>query len=626
MKKYFYVFLALICTTAIFSCKKALELTETAEKVQAEDAGNVVTIHAGFSEETKTSYAGEVTFSWTIGDKIGVWTTNDTDYEKVIFTAQATGPSVDFTGTLSDGYHLVANGKAFYPDGDAVARNNFVSTFDGTDYTVTLGGTVDVDLENPMAIIPLVGNNDGTGNYSFKTATGILKVTFENLQAATSYVTVFYEDGSTALNGTYTLENDEVKLANATKPYLLKYLKVNNISEGSTGVFYFPLPTGTLPENLWFSTLNSAYGYLTYKKATKVIPITRNRITNISVTIDGGSEWEYLGVGYYLDNYLFGEIGGGKQGYYVPVDIQRKKSNTNHFRVSRPYQTAWAEFGVTEGSNLSNYITLEVKRGEDMELGITGHRVTVTNENLVFFYGEDNASNAVGAATSEHNSRLIHPNWTGEDSESYYLNSKVVSYQDDGVTPKLIQLAPEFDLEGTSGTRKWFDDKNDAVYIVFPGCNPALAVIGNYNIDGNNKFTLKIEESDDITKGNIMITKYTNTNSNFNDGYGNSVNHVDGRLYGMFADGKMVFPRGQKFADYNTTNNTFWTIFEGTSGAHNETITFTLQFKNNADMGKVFTRSRIGLSFGTESALLSGTETESNQYFSSGDGKYIKKY
>ena len=626
MKKYFYVFLALICTTAIFSCKKALELTETAEKVQAENAGNVVTIHAGFSEETKTSYAGEVTFSWTIGDKIGVWTTNDTDYEKVIFTAQATGPSVDFTGTLSDGYHLVANGKAFYPDGDAVARNNFVSTFDGTDYTVTLGGTVDVDLENPMAIIPLVGNNDGTGNYSFKTATGILKVTFENLQAATSYVTVFYEDGSTALNGTYTLENDEVKLANATKPYLLKYLKVNNISEGSTGVFYFPLPTGTLPENLWFSTLNSAYGYLTYKKATKVIPITRNRITNISVTIDGGSEWEYLGVGYYLDNYLFGEIGGGKQGYYVPVDIQRKKSNTNHFRVSRPYQTAWAEFGVTEGSNLSNYITLEVKRGEDMELGITGHRVTVTNENLVFFYGEDNASNAVGAATSEHNSRLIHPNWTGEDSESYYLNSKVVSYQDDGVTPKLIQLAPEFDLEGTSGTRKWFDDKNDAVYIVFPGCNPALAVIGNYNIDGNNKFTLKIEESDDITKGNIMITKYTNTNSNFNDGYGNSVNHVDGRLYGMFADGKMVFPRGQKFADYNTTNNTFWTIFEGTSGAHNETITFTLQFKNNADMGKVFTRSRIGLSFGTESALLSGTETESNQYFSSGDGKYIKKY
>ena len=626
MKKYFYVFLALICTTAIFSCKKALELTETAEKVQAENAGNVVTIHAGFSEETKTSYAGEVTFSWTIGDKIGVWTTNDTDYEKVIFTAQATGPSVDFTGTLSDGYHLVANGKAFYPDGDAVARNNFVSTFDGTDYTVTLGGTVDVDLENPMAIIPLVGNNDGTGNYSFKTATGILKVTFENLQAATSYVTVFYEDGSTALNGTYTLENDEVKLANATKPYLLKYLKVNNISEGSTGVFYFPLPTGTLPENLWFSTLNSAYGYLTYKKATKVIPITRNRITNISVTIDGGSEWEYLGVGYYLDNYLFGEIGGSKQGYYVPVDIQRKKSNTNHFRVSRPYQTAWAEFGVTEGSNLSNYITLEVKRGEDMELGITGHRVTVTNENLVFFYGEDNASNAVGAATSEHNSRLIHPNWTGEDSESYYLNSKVVSYQDDGVTPKLIQLAPEFDLEGTSGTRKWFDDKNDAVYIVFPGCNPALAVIGNYNIDGNNKFTLKIEESDDITKGNIMITKYTNTNSNFNDGYGNSVNHVDGRLYGMFADGKMVFPRGQKFADYNTTNNTFWTIFEGTSGAHNETITFTLQFKNNADMGKVFTRSRIGLSFGTESALLSGTETESNQYFSSGDGKYIKKY
>lgn len=582
MKKSFCVLSALVvCTIAIFSCNKVLEKNELPEQTQSEqkeDTGNVVTIHAGFSEETKTSYANEVTFSWTIGDKIGVWTTNDTDYEKVIFTALATGPSVDFTGTLSDGYHLVADGKAFYPDGDVLARNNFVSTFDGTDYTVSLGGTVDVDLENPMAIIPLVGNNDGTGNYSFKTATGIMKVSFKNLKAETCFVAVDYDDGSTALNGTYTLENDEVKLANATSSYQLKYLKVSNLSEGSTGVFYFPLPTGTLPGNLWFSTLKSDYSFLSYKKATKVIPITRNRITNISVPIDGGSAWEYLGVGKFMDNYSFALA--NKTGRMVDVGILKSRTDSKLFAVVNPYGAAWDTFGESY-SNATNLMNLAVKKKGDSITGTNNYQVnSIEHDDIVFFYGDNEVNKAINTGISSENMtyRIYHPIWNTDD-ENIMINSKVVSYQSDGVTPAIISLAPALQKQAWNGSIYWLDQAKSAIYIIFPDCDPVASITGVYNIYSDNaSYQITLSSSNNPTLGNVMITGYKGTWT------------LTGNIYGNYdpREGTITFQQKQRF-NYDPSEDYYYYLCTGTSVNDNS---FVFSFDKDSFISATTTDSK----------------------------------
>lgn len=545
MKKSLFYILVTTSVISLLSCskKEVTNIDETVSKEQVEVSANVVTIHAGF-EDTKTSYEGEVTFSWTLGDKIGVWTTDGAgNYEKVIFEAQASGPSVDFTGTLSEGFTLVPDGKAFYPDGNAVDRNNFKSEFDGTDYTVTLGGTIDVDLSNPMAIIPLVGNNDGAGNYSFKTATGILKVSYESLQASTGYICVEKSANEFALNGTFSLENDEVKMENATATYSLKYLRISGTVEGCSGVFYFPIPTGSIPAGVQFKTINSAYtSYLTSSPATSMaIPITRNKITNISVTLDGGSAWEYLGKGLFKDDYSFALV--GKVGHMVPVDILKSKTDSKLFAVVNPYGAAWDVFGETY-SGSTDIMHLAVKKVGDV-IATTTLSTTVTQDDLVFFYGNNatktnlvNEAVKTGIDAEGKTYRIYHPIWV-TDSEESMLNSKVVSYQDDGTTPAIITLAPKLVKYMTVYP---LEEATDAVYVIFPGCNPAAAVEGTYNINSDaNTYQIVISQSDDLSKGDVMVSGYPTWN-------------LTGKLYGDYdyEQGTITINKNQTFDVYNS--------------------------------------------------------------------------
>lgn len=620
MKKLLYVLLAAACTTTIFSCKKELEINKISEQEQTEqgkEAGNVVTIHAGFDDVTKTSYAGEVTFSWTAGDKIGVWTTNDTDYEKVIFTAQSSGPSVEFQGTLSEGYHLIADGKAFYPDGNADARNNFVSTFDGTDYTVTLGGTIDVDLNNPMAVIPLVGNNDGTGNFSFKTATGLLKVTFDNLKAETGYICVEKGGNEFALNGTFTLENDEVKMSNATATYSLKYLKVSGVIEGSSGVFYFPIATGNIPAGIQFKLINTSYSLYIYTSTatTKIIPITRNRITNISVPLDGGSQWEYLGVGKFMDNYSFALA--DKTGCMVDVDILKSRTDSKLFAVVNPYGSAWSTFGESY-SGATNIMNLAVKKIGDSITGTNNYQVnTIGHDDIVFFYGDNNVNNAIntGISSASMTYRIYHPIWSTANEDTM-LNSKVVAYQSDGVTPAVITLAPALQKQAYNGSLYWLDGAKSAIYIIFPDCDPVAAITGVYNISSDNTaYQITLSASDDSTKGNVMITGYKGSWT------------LSGKIYGNYnpAEGTITFNQKQAF-NYDESTSYYYHLYTGTSVNENS---FAFAFDKDSFLsdspseskklyaGRVLKTTVVGFGLGKFATPTSSLEYTNNRWTTS---------
>ena len=168
MKKFFFFAAALIGLLAV-SCNKEKEAP-----VAPVTAGkHPVSIKAAIAPGTRTSYENDKTFSWVEGDTIHVYTVNEaTSMARVAkLVAQSSGASVDFVGEVEDGFELTS--FAVY-----TAKNSWLS-WDENDFYVYLPGTTaiddaeyefNVDSNNPMSNVPLVGDVDDQGVFHFSTA------------------------------------------------------------------------------------------------------------------------------------------------------------------------------------------------------------------------------------------------------------------------------------------------------------------------------------------------------------------------------------------------------------------------------------------------------------------------
>ena len=170
---------------------------------------------------------------------------------------------------------------------------------------------------------------------------------------------------------------------------------------------------------------------------------------NATYTFKGGiaSPYVSLGKGTYVDNYYFGES--------ASVTIMQNQEQKNVFRIMAPYKN------ITGGGD--DYLEVMVVKPGDTFRG-----VTVTQSDLVVF-GDFNTG--YHHSSYDADIKLYHPSaFQSTSAESNWLNNKVLAYQEDGVTPGQIQLAPWYYMDGVGGWNA--TTESGAIVITFPGYAP----------------------------------------------------------------------------------------------------------------------------------------------------------
>ena len=274
-----------LAALALVGCAKEAARTEVVESAPIA-TGRVVTITAGIDPVTKTAYNEEGKFSWVKGDKIGVMASNAEETTQILFTADATGEISTFTGIVPDGYEL--EGVASYPfEGHEGYLSNDLAwnKSNGEDYGWRLWGSVQPDLDNPLASTPLIGTRiEDSQSFTFKTATAIVKFTVANVPMDTyfAYLTV-PEESDANLNGWYNLTAEGyLSMADAVEPWKDRYNWNAPTEINSTMEYYFFIPVGTLPAGTQFQLCDSNYSAIFSAEFKKDVEAVRNAVINIA--------------------------------------------------------------------------------------------------------------------------------------------------------------------------------------------------------------------------------------------------------------------------------------------------------------------------------------------------------
>ena len=307
MKKLFYTLLTISAVGAIaLSCEK--ELTETPEdnsKVSV-DNGIPMTIEAIINPddaETRTQYAGNVTFGWTNGDQVcmpvakwsGANATGSIDecnFYPFSTSAESGSPSATFTFYSDDMETFDPNpsgeagtwtsmGYLVYPKSLFAHAPHY-----GTKPGFTLPSTITYNASAPLdgGVVPLIGRKDGA-TYKFSTAVGILKLTISNAPSAAKKIRL--TSSANHLAGDFTPTDIDATVSQLQLPsagYGEKTLTLTglSLSAGETYDFYFPVPVGTYAaSDLSISVLDSNDLPLLEKTITKEVTIARNEVLSI---------------------------------------------------------------------------------------------------------------------------------------------------------------------------------------------------------------------------------------------------------------------------------------------------------------------------------------------------------
>lgn len=343
MKKLaFFAFAAL----ALIACEKEVEAPVDAPAAKT----HTVTIKAGFDAETKTAYDGQGKFSWVEGDKIGVLITDGTTVKQVALTAQASGAAVEFAGEVEDGFEL--EGTASYPfteQMDGYARNDLA--WDAEKGGWRLWGSIKPDLENPLASTPLLGFQLSEDNdyYSFKTATGIVKFTVENVPLDTYYAYMEIPDGKEGyLNGWFGLDGDGfLKMSNPVEGWKDRYNWNVPTDVNTTMDYYFFIPVGTIPAGTKFELCDSSWSPIESFEFKQDVSVVRNTVVNIAKVTCApvlGPEWVSMGKGKFIDTFVWGDKSFGTEP--VEVEFFEDVNNPGEYKIENPYAAALAKNGL----------------------------------------------------------------------------------------------------------------------------------------------------------------------------------------------------------------------------------------------------------------------------------------
>ena len=282
MKKLMYFAAAVL---AIAACQKEVESPVESAPVKT----HTVTIKAGFSEETKTAYDAQGKFSWVEGDQIGVIVAKEVDGEieeqVVSFSTQESGPIVEFTGEVPDGYEVSYYASYPYSGIDYYINNDFV--YDPAKKGFRLWGSIKPSLEDPLSCVPLLATKDADGFFQFSTATGILKFTVENVpvETAFAYLEIPSENDKSIfnLNGWYAPSDDGIiEMSTAVEPWQNKYNWNAPTEYNQTIDYWFFIPSGVIPAGTKFELRDNSYSTVKSFEIKQDIEVKRNIITKVA--------------------------------------------------------------------------------------------------------------------------------------------------------------------------------------------------------------------------------------------------------------------------------------------------------------------------------------------------------
>lgn len=173
-------------------------------------------------------------------------------------------------------------------------------------------------------------------------------------------------------------------------------------------------------------------------------------------------KWNDLGAGTWYEN-----------GYWrfkapAPVEFFQNDLNKNLFRI-RMADPESGENLYSEDKQDEYFVFRVLQPGDELSSG-----VKITESDLVLFSIFD-----TGLYDKNYPSApiwMVHPNsFSSLQDESNFGHNKVIQYQEDGVTPAGVQIAPYYYISGVGGWDYTQDD--DIITIVFPG-----AVLTDYSV------------------------------------------------------------------------------------------------------------------------------------------------
>lgn len=205
------------------------------------------------------------------------------------FTAQSSGTSVPFSGSLPDGTTWEETGYAVSVlAGHGAGSSNdwgygYVSGNISAGVKLQFRGTAyNRSSVNPLTTIPMVGVKKG-GKYVFHAATAVFKFTVNNWPTNATRVYLNVPSPAT-LQGLYPLDEDGYVYMDTggSSTYRQRYIDYSTSTPGTTVDFYFSIPIGTLPANTYFVINDSGSNILYQQVFTTAIEAKKNTLTEIA--------------------------------------------------------------------------------------------------------------------------------------------------------------------------------------------------------------------------------------------------------------------------------------------------------------------------------------------------------
>ena len=217
---------------------------------------------------------------------------------------------------------------------------------------------------------------------------------------------------------------------------------------------------------------------------------------NLSIIVIVPEPWEVIGKARYIDEWIW------EMSDYVELTLEQNQLYPNTFRLTLgdEFINAMIDSEGLEKDNfstVSDYLTFKI-----MKAGESVNGVTLTSEDdLVFF---DTFDLGYYYASYEADILSVHSysfsgGWGSDPmdtDESYWVNSKVSYYQDNGL-PAMIELAPNYYMIGVGG---WKYYTSATQFIVFPD-----VVLSDFSIESEFTGILGTADGDyavvDVTLG-----------------------------------------------------------------------------------------------------------------------------
>ena len=262
----------------------------------------VLTIQAARNEGTRTSYAGEKTFSWSVGDKISVVCNDGSSNFLQTFTATAAEATSTFTATVPENVNIGPYNSdyrlAMFPASD---DHKYTASWDiqfhipvERDFREASGG-------HPSADVPMFAWGTDKDVYNFANMTGAAKFSFSGITC--SSVKFQFTAARHKLNGDFKLYysgDAQVHIDDASNVrWNTVYTDIDSertvtyyadVVEGKAS-FYLPYVQGEIAGPSTLTLTDASTGTVLYSnEEVKTINITKNQIAVLpTLTVQGSS-------------------------------------------------------------------------------------------------------------------------------------------------------------------------------------------------------------------------------------------------------------------------------------------------------------------------------------------------